>query len=247
MKKIFSSIIPAILLFQSCIGFSQDQPPGSYSERIGATERFLYNETGSPFSSDLEETGSQLKMKQRYGSSGFGARLSIGTDITLGIGFGVGAFYILAPSRYGGTNWDLGFDIYYANVTEEETDSEGTKFEDNTKVVVFALRSNGLFNYHPKRTGVYFVAGAGIVFANIDWEENITYYEPYLPHTERWSDDVFAVGNVLNLGVGMTFGGGLEARFETPLLIFYSAPGHASRSAGSVAPTFTLSLLYRFP
>jgi hypothetical protein len=94
---------------------------------------------------------------------------------------------------------------------------------------------------------VYFLAGAGIVLANISWEEKITYSYPYAPSTEHWSNDAFSVGNVLNLGVGMTFGGGLEARFETPLLIFYSTPGYANRSAGSIAPTFTLSLLYRFP
>jgi hypothetical protein len=164
-----------------------------------------------------------------------------------GSGFGVGAFYILAPSGYSSTVWDLGADIYYSSVTEDEKDSEGTKFEDDTKVLVFAFRSNALFNYHPSKTGVYFVAGAGFVLGSISWEENITYFAPYVPHTEHWSDDAFAVGNVLNLGVGMTFGGDLEARFETPLLIFYSTPGKGDRSASSVAPTFTLSALYRLP
>ena len=224
---IFTFIIISMFVISSLDVFPQEMKDVVYSKK------------GNMFQGSLKD-------RPKYSSSGFGARLGIGTDITLGIGFGVGAFYVLAPSPYSSPIWDLGADIYYASVSEEEKELN-INYEDNTKVLVFALRSNALFNYHPRKTRVYFVAGAGIVFANIDWEENITYYEPYLPHTERWSDDVFAVGNVLNLGVGMTFGGGLEARFETPLLIFYSAPGHASRSAGSVAPTFTLSLLYRFP
>jgi hypothetical protein len=178
--------------------------------------------------------------------SGFGMRGGIGTDITLSLGFGVGAFYVLAPSTYSTSNWDLGLDIYYANVTEEETDSEGTLFEDNTELLVFAIRTNGLFNYRPKQSGVYFVAGVGIVLANISWEEDITYYYPYVPGTYHYSNDAFSIGNVFNLGVGLTFGGGLEARLETPLLIFYDTPGEGTYGANSIVPTFTLNLLYRF-
>ena len=191
-----------------------------------------------------KETPSTLKLKKgsNYSSSGFGIRFGIGTDITLGLGFGTGVFYV-ASSPYSSPDWDLGLDIYYANVSEEETDYEGTRREANTKVIVFALRSNALFNYYPKKTGVYFVAGAGFVITSVDWEETYTYYPPYAPHTEHWSDDGIAFGNVFNLGVGLTFGGGLEARLETPLLIFYDTPGKAS----GIAPTFTLNVLYRFP
>jgi hypothetical protein len=197
----------------------------------------------------IKETPSvfKLKAKPKSSGSGFGARCGIGTDISLGFGFGVGAFYILSPYRNSSTVWDLGTDIYIASVTEDETDNEGTKFEDKTNLFVFAVRSNGLFNYYPNKTAVYFIAGAGFVLANVSWEENITYYAPYVPHTEKWSDDAFSVGNVLNLGVGFTFGSGFETRLETPLLIFYSVPGRGNESANSIAPTFTLSALYRFP
>ena len=118
-------------------------------------------------------------------------------------------------------------------------------------MVVFALRSNGLFNYQPKKTGVYFVTGFGFVFTNVSLKETITYdvsrYGYWPP--ERWSAEGFTVGNLLNLGIGATFGSGVEARFETPFLIFYNVPsgGSYNRSASSIAPTFTLNFLYRFP
>ena len=178
--------------------------------------------------------------------SGFGIRGGIGTDITFSPGFGIGAFYVLAPDPYSSSNWDLGFDIYYSSVSEDETEGS-IKYEDNTKLLVFAFRANGLFNYQPYKSGVYFITGAGLVLASVDWEEKIIYSSPYLPHTEHWSDDAFSVGNILNLGIGLTFGSGFEVRFETPFLIFYSVPGYESRSASSVAPTFTLNALYRFP
>jgi len=183
--------------------------------------------------------------------SGFGIRGGLGTDITFSLGFGAGAFFVAAPTPYSSSCWDLGLDIYYANVSEEETDSEGNKFVDKTELVVFALRSNGLFNYYPKRTGIYFIAGGGFVFSNVSLEETITYdYSRYgyLP-PEHWSAEGFTAGNVLNLGIGATLGSGAEARFETPFLIFYSVPGggYYNRSASSIVPTFTLSFLYRFP
>jgi hypothetical protein len=193
-------------------------------------------------------TSNSFESRSSSNYSGFGIRGGVGTDITFSLGFGAGAFYVLAPSPYSSSNWDLGLDFYYADVSEDEVDSEGTIWKANTKVLVFALRSNGLFNYHPKSTGVYFVAGVGLVGANIDWEETYTYGPPHYPYSvERYSADAFSIGNVLNLGVGATFGGGLEARFETPFLIFYSVPGYGNKSASSIAPTFTLSVLYRLP
>jgi len=217
----------------------------------------LFSERNA-FSQNLEDNKVSIKNvfsslsfseKSDYSSPGFGIRGGIGTDITGGIGFGAGVFYVIPSKPYSSTWWDLGADIYYANVSEEETDSEGTRFEDNTKVFVFTLRSNGLFNYHPGSSGVYFVAGAGIVMANIDWEETVTYDPSHYPGIgpEHWSDDAFAFGNVLNLGVGLTLGGGWDTRLETPLLIFYSTPGNGGSSASTIAPTFTLNILYRFP
>ena len=187
-----------------------------------------------------------LKNRSRSNYSGFGIRGGIGTDITFSPGFGLGGFYVLAPDPYSSSNWDLGLDIYYASVSEDETEGS-IKYEDNTKLLVFAFRANGLFNYYPYKTSVYFITGAGLVLSSVNWEEKIIYSSPYLPHTEHWSDDAFSVGNILNLGVGLTFGSGFEARFETPFLIFYSVPGYGTRSASSVVPTFTLSALYRFP
>jgi len=175
--------------------------------------------------------------------SGFGIRGGIGTDITGGLGFGVGAFYIPSSS-----NWDLGLDIYYANISETETGTD-VKRNDNTKLLVFAFRSNYLINYNPKKSGVYFLAGAGFVLSSVSWKETITYDPIRYPNIgpEHWSDDALSFGNVLNLGVGLKLGGGLETRLETPLLIFYGTPGHGSQNAGTIAPTFTLNLLYRFP
>jgi hypothetical protein len=195
------------------------------------------------------ETPTSNSYENRSGSnySGFGVRGGVGTDISLGIGFGAGAFYVMAPNPYSSSCWDLGLDFYYANVSEEETDREGTAWEGKTELFVIAMRTNGLFNYHPKKTGFYFVAGAGLVLAIMDWAETYTYGPPIYSYSfERYSDEAFGVGNVLNLGVGMTFGGGLETRLETPLLIFYNAPS-AKKDAASIAPTFTFNVLYRFP
>ncbi len=189
-------------------------------------------------STSIKHTGSN--------NSGFGIRGGLGTDITLSIGFGLGAFYVLAPSSFSTSNWDFGIDIYYANVSEETVEGS-IRYKDKTELVIFTLRANGLFNYKPHKSGVYFVAGTGLVLGNVSWGEDIIYSAPYYPHTEPWDFSAFSVGNVLNLGIGLTFGGGFETRFETPLLIFYSVPGYGGRSASSVVPTFTFNALYRFP
>lgn len=205
------------------------------------TKEEVMKEKHTAITSESFQKGSGLNY------SGFGIKGGIGTDISLSLGFGISAFYVKAPSPHGSTNWDMGLDFYYADVTEEETDSEGTKRHANTTLLVFAFRTNGLFNYHPQKTGVYFLAGLGFTIASIDWKESYTYKPPLYPYSvEIYSNDGIAFGNVFNLGVGLTLGGGLEARLETPLLIFYGTPGEGSYSAASFAPTFTLNLLYRF-
>jgi len=234
-KSVLSFLIVAALMLLYNNAFCQDIEDGLHLKN----PRINYKKINPVHSNSL---GNQPKSNY----SGFGIRGGIGTDVTFSPGFGIGAFYILAPDPYSSSNWDLGFDIYYSSVSEDETEGS-IKYEDNTKVFVFGFRANGLFNYQPYKTSVYFITGAGLVFANVDWEEKVIYSSPYLPHTEHWSDDAFSVGNILNLGVGLTFGSSFEARFETPFLIFYSVPGYGTRSANSVVPTFTLSALYRFP
>jgi hypothetical protein len=235
LKSILSLLIVAALMLFADNAFCQNIENDLHLRKLNEN---LKNTDAVPSIS--------LKNQPKSNHSGFGIRGGIGTDITFSPGFGLGAFYVLAPDPYSSSNWDLGFDIYYSSVSEDETEGS-LKYEDNTKVLVFGFRANGLFNYHPYKSGVYFIAGTGLIFANVDWKEDIIYSYPYAPHTEHWSDDAFSVGNILNLGVGLTFGSGVEARFETPFLIFYSVPGYGSRSASSVVPTFTLSVLYRFP
>lgn len=233
-KTILSLLAVAALMLFSNINFCQDIE-GLHIKKTGVN----YKNTDP---GHLISLGNQPKSN----FSGFGIRGGIGTDATFSPGFGLGAFYVLASDSYSSSSWDLGLDIYYAIVSEDETEGS-IKYEDNTKLLVFALRANGLFNYYPYKSSVYFITGAGLVLANVGWEEKIIYSSPYLPHFEHWSDDVFSVGNILNLGVGLTFGRSYEARFETPILIFYSVPGYGTRSASSITPTFTLSALYRFP
>ncbi len=192
-------------------------------------------------------TTPKLRLKENaYTGSGFGIRGIVGTDISLGLAFGLGASYARIP-RYGSTCLELGVDFLYSGLTEEERIQGWNYVEDDveeTTLLIFSLRLNGLFNYNPGKPGIYFIAGSGVVVASYDFEETETYnYVEGYVQIFRNTDDGVVFGNVLNLGIGASFGGGLESRLETPLLIFYSEYGNAA----AFAPTFTLSLLYRFP
>jgi hypothetical protein len=172
----------------------------------------------------------------------FGVRAGVGTDLQLGLGFGVGGSYMW-NSGGGGTAFELGADIYYHHSTDSYTDQRGSvtvKGEDKTTLTVFGVRANALFNYNPNEKSVYFIAGFGFVVASLQWEENENapnWNAPYHDKAEGTS-----AGNIVNIGIGIPLGRNLDVRLETPMLYFYSAAGKSA----TFAPTATIGLSYRF-
>ena len=181
------------------------------------------------------------------GRSGVGIRASIGTDIELGLGFGVGVNYMWAPS-YSGPRFEFGGDFFYhhSKVTEDEVRGVFTEHDvEETRLLLFTVRANGIFNYVPQRGSVFFIAGVGFVVASIEWEEDETYTssQPGVSQSPNHNEvEGTSAGNVVNLGIGYVFKGGIELRLEAPMLFFYSVPG----SAASFVPTDTFSIGYGF-
>jgi hypothetical protein len=174
-------------------------------------------------------------------SSTFAIRGGVGTDIKLGVGFGIGGAAVWSSG--GGTAFEFGADIYLHHLTDpyaEERNGVTVNGEDKEGLTVFAVRANALFNYRPSRKSVYFILGAGFVVAHLTWEENENapnWTRPYHDEAEATS-----AGNIVNLGVGIPLSTQFDLRFEAPMLFFYSVAGKAS----SFAPTATLGLTYRF-
>jgi len=176
----------------------------------------------------------------------FSIRGSVGTDIELGIGFGGGVSYTWRPFT-GGTAFEIGADIFFhsSNGKETENNTFGETSEWALNLLVFGVRGNGLFNYYPGETGVFFMAGVGFVVASIDYNEKYyaANYVPGFSYAASENDfEAVSAGNVVNLGLGLTTGSGLELRLETPMLFFYSAEGGMT----SFVPTLTIGIQYRF-
>jgi hypothetical protein len=170
----------------------------------------------------------------------------VGTDISLGLGFGLGASYTFRPAA-ASTAFEFGLDVFVHHATEESSEESGVFTEhsrETTDLLIFAVRANGLFNYTPRRPSVYFIAGFGFVVASMEWKEELRYTssDPFVRQLPSKNDaDGTVAGNVVNLGVGLTTGSPIEIRLETPMLFFYSVAGNA----GSFVPTFTISASYR--
>jgi len=175
-------------------------------------------------------------------AGGFCVRGGVGTDLQLGLGFGIGAAYIWNfPGR--GAAFELGADFYYHHSTDKYTDQRGSVTvtgEDKTTLIVFGVRANALFNYNPNKRNVYFIVGFGFVVASLQWEENENAPNWTAPYHDK--ADGTSVGNIVNLGVGVPLSTDLDVRLETPMLYFYSAAGKSA----SFAPTATIGLAYRF-
>ena len=179
-------------------------------------------------------------------SGNFVVRGSLGTDIELGLGFGGGVSYILSPSR-GGTAFEFSADLFFHNSSGNETEPDGvimTSTKWDLSLMVFGVKANTLFNYYPRKSGVYFIAGFGFVVGSVDYKEDWggQSADGYFSYpTEHNTVDGTSVGNVINLGLGIMLGNGVEMRFETPMLFFYSSVGNTS-----FVPTGTLGIQYRF-
>ena len=106
--------------------------------------------------------------------------------------------------------------------------------------------TNILFGYTPRVAGLYYLAGTGAAAVSVSWEERSatdTSLGTPLPGGGSKDEEDGADGALIAaIGIGYTFGGGLDVRAELPVLIFVGGVGEAS----TIAPTFTVALGYRF-
>ena len=176
--------------------------------------------------------------------SGLGFRGSLGTDVELGIGYGVGGSYLI--DRPDSPNMvEIGVDFYYHN-SSETTDETVHTYEEEIWLTVFAARINLLMDYEPFREGTYFILGIGLASVAVEWEERSdtdTSLGPYLDGGgSMQSAEGTIAAAVLNFGVGRNFANALEGRVELPILVAFDDVGDAA----SVMPTITVSLGKRF-
>jgi hypothetical protein len=182
-----------------------------------------------------------------YGQGAFGIRGGAGTDFALsGSAFGGGVSYVWMPD---GSNKALELTadilIHSSKKIDSDKDSDGTLYDENLKLFILGVKANGLFNYDPDEKQAFFIVGAGFGVGGLDYEEWRKPVDSYGNLTgERtlydWEDGT-AGAALLNLGFGYTFGNRIELRAEVPTFIFFNAVG-----GGTITPTMSLGLLYRF-
>lgn len=165
-----------------------------------------------------------------------GVRGGIGTDINLGLAFGIGANFLLA----GNNPVELGVLIFKSHSTDETT-TEFHEYDETTDILVIGVTGNYLIGYMPAKLSTFFVAGGGVGIINVNWEERSDTDESLGEYLEgggsKQTADGSAVGLILNIGVGKAFTPTFDVRLEMPILIITSAPGESS----SFVPTFTLT------
>jgi hypothetical protein len=170
-----------------------------------------------------------------FQTSRVGIRGGLGTDINLGLGFGLGGNILLAgnPVELGG--------YLFKNHSTETSSTEFHEYEETTDILVFALLSNYLINYVPGKTGSFFTAGAGAGIIMVDWEEksetDTSLGEPWNGGSMQ-SSEGSAAGFIFSLGWGMAFSETMDFRLEAPIFVITDAPGESS----AIAPTFIATL-----
>jgi len=170
-----------------------------------------------------------------------GVRGGIGTDINLGLAFGVGVNFLLA----GKSPLELGALIFKSHSTEETT-TEFHEYDETTDILVIGVTGNYLIGYMPAKLSTFFVTGGGVGIISVNWEERSetdeSLDEPLEGGGSKMSNDGTAAGLVLNVGVGKSFTPKFDVRLEMPILVILDAPGEAS----SFVPTFTLTAGFDF-
>lgn len=173
-----------------------------------------------------------------------GIRGGIGTDINLGLAYGLGGnFLINLPNN--NNSLELGV-VFFGGSFKESTDEGIHTYEEKTDIFVFGLLANYLIGYTPRQPGLFFITGVGIASISVDWEERSSTDSslgPPLPGGgSMQSSDGTTGGTVLNLGIGKSFSSGLDIRAELPVIVAFAPPGGAS----SVVPNLIVTLGYRF-
>lgn len=168
----------------------------------------------------------------------FGIRAGLGTDISLGLGYGIGANYLLPESK-------IEIAVVLFGHTSEETTEEFNTYKETTDLFVFGIMANYLFGYELNERGAYGIIGFGISAISIDWEETSptdgSLGTPLPYGGSKQSESATGGGSIVNIGGGYSFGN-VSLRAEFPVIISFSAPGEAS----GVIPTFMITLGYNF-
>ena len=175
---------------------------------------------------------------------GIGIRAGVGTDINLGLAYGVEVNY----AKYLGRDaFEIALAVYGGHY-EEESEEGGNIYEETTDILVIGAMVNYLFLYSMDEPGPYFVAGFGFGSVSMEWEEksetdsSLGSALPGFPGGSMHDADGTAGGTILNFGIGFRFNKQVDIRAQLPTIIAFSSPGDAS----SVIPTLTITLGYRF-
>jgi hypothetical protein len=172
---------------------------------------------------------------------GIGVHGAVGTDVTLGLGFGVGVTWVLPQTSF--FTYEFGAQLFFHKSTYEDT--EGIHdYEETTELYLLAARANALFNHHDG--GLYYIAGGGLAASSVSWVErsptDTSLGTPLDDGGSKQEVDATALAAIASAGIGYNTPSGLDLRFEVPLLIFFSEVGEAA----TIVPTLVASAGYRF-
>ncbi len=172
-------------------------------------------------------------------TSGMGFRGGAGADITFsGVAAGAGINKLFLDQL------EVGLVFYYGNF-QEKSDNGVNTYTDKTQVIALAAQLNYLYGYSRDKGGLYLVAGVGLAYLGINWEESsptdTSLGTPLPGGGSKQTFDGSVGGTILTLGAGYSVGGGLDVRLEVPLVITFSPAGGAS----TIIPLFTLTAGYR--
>jgi hypothetical protein len=172
--------------------------------------------------------------------SGLGIRAGIGTDITFGgVAFGVGVNYLFLE------NLEAGVVLYYGSFKETTEETVNT-YDETTTITAFAALLNYLYNYSFGENRFFVLAGIGVGYVGVDWEErsdtDSSLGTPLAGGGSKQEVSGGLGGLLTNLGLGYAFDFGLDLRFEVPILFPFGDVGEAR----TIIPLFTLTGGYRF-
>lgn len=171
-----------------------------------------------------------------------GIRGGLGTDISLGLAYGVGVNYLLDLNN---NNLELGVIIFGGTFTET-SDSVTHEYKETTQLFVFGMMANYLLNYSQEKRGLFYIAGIGFASISVEWEERSdtdTSLGTLLSGGgSKHSVEGSAGGSVFNLGVGLNITEDIDVRAEIPVIVTYAQQGGSS----SVIPALLVTLGYRF-
>ena len=169
----------------------------------------------------------------------FGIRAGLGTDITGGIAYGVGVNYLVNDLA------ELGILIFGGKFTET-TNNGFNDYTETTRVFVFALMANYLFNYDEDDDVWFFIAGFGLASVYVEYEESsptdTSLGAPLPGGGSSYTEEAGAGGTIFNIGGGKRINAAWDIRFEIPVIVSFASYEQAS----SVIPTLIVTAGYRF-